>query len=56
MASGAETGTKRAIAASMIWFEPVTALGTAVTLVLVEPASVLPAVATVPVEVLEPVT
>ena len=56
IASGAEVCTKCAKADSGTWFEPVTVLGVAVVLVLVVPVAVLPTVATVPVEVLEPVT
>ena len=54
--SGAEVCSKRAKVESGTWFEPVTVLGVAEVLVLVEPDAVLPTVATVPVLVLEPVT
>ena len=56
IASGAVVRTKCAKAESGTWLEPVTVLGVAVVLVLVLPVAVLPTVATVPVEVLAPVT
>ena len=56
IASGAEMRSKRAKVESGTWLDPVTALGVAEVLVLIEPDEVLPTVAMVPVEVLEPVT
>src|SRR5258708_25861270 len=54
--SGAEMRSKRANVESGTWLLPVTVLGVAEVLVLVEPWVVLPTVAVVPVEVLAPVT
>ena len=54
--SGAEMCSKRAKVDSGTWLLPVTVLGVAEVLVLVEPCAVLPTVAVVPVEVLAPVT
>src|SRR4051812_36955166 len=55
-ASGAEMCSKRAKVESGTWLLPVTVLGVAEVLVLVEPAAVLATTAVVPVEVFEPVT
>ena len=55
-ASGAEMCSKRAKVESGTWLLPVTVLGVAEVLVLVEPAAVLATTAVVPVEVLAPVT